>query len=137
MVYLPYLHDQYQLEVRFIKNLVIRCTDSRPRARWYQLRELPLVGSKCVLPQCNSSSVITRRSAKPSAFGRPVHLRRAHQKRKQKSGTPVTVNSPTVKCPMVRALRYSTLQKPNSGYQPQVGSDRAALIKHNCPYVGQ
>ena len=53
-------------------------TDSRPRARWYQLRGLPLVGSECVFPQCNSSFVITRGSAKPSAFGFPVHLPRAH-----------------------------------------------------------
>ena len=42
-------------------------TDSRPRARWYQLRGLPLVGSECVCPQCNSSFVITRGSDKPSA----------------------------------------------------------------------
>ena len=54
------------------------CTVSRPRARWYQLRGLPLVGSECVCPQCNSSFVITRGSAKPSAFGLPVHLSRAH-----------------------------------------------------------
>ena len=33
------------------------CTDSRPRARWYQLQGLPLVGSGCVFPQCNSSFV--------------------------------------------------------------------------------
>ena len=62
----------------------VYCTDSRPRARWYQLRGLPLVGSECVCPQCNSSFVITRGSAKPSAFGLPVHLSRAHKKRKQK-----------------------------------------------------
>ena len=34
----------------------------------------------------------------------------------------------TVKYPMMRPQRYSTLQKPISGYQPQVGSDRVALI---------
>ena len=34
------------------------CTDSRPWARWYQLRGLPLVGSECVCPQSNSSFVI-------------------------------------------------------------------------------
>ena len=33
-----------------------------------------------------------------------------------------------VKCPIIRPQRYSTLQKPISGYQPQVGSDRAALM---------
>ena len=54
------------------------CTDSRPPARWYQLRGLPLVGSECVCPQCNSLLVITWGSAKPSAFGLPVHLSRAH-----------------------------------------------------------
>ena len=54
------------------------CTDSRPWARWYQLRGLPLVGSECVCPQCNSSFVITQESAKPSAFGLPVHLSKAH-----------------------------------------------------------
>ena len=54
----------------------------------------------------------------------------------RESGTPVTVNSPTVKCPMVRLQRYSTLQKPILGYQ-QVGSDRVALIKPSCPCVGQ
>ena len=47
------------------------CTDSRPRARWYQLRGLPLAGSECVCPPCNSSFVFTRGSAKPSAFGLP------------------------------------------------------------------
>ena len=29
---------------------------------------------------------------------------------------------------MIRPQRYSTLQKPISGYQSQVGSDRVALI---------
>ena len=33
----------------------------------------------------------------------------------------------TVKC-SIRPHRYSTLRKPISGYQPQVGSDRVALI---------
>ena len=33
-----------------------------------------------------------------------------------------------VKCPMIRPQRYSTLHKPVSAYQPQVGSDRVALI---------
>ena len=39
---------------------------------------LPLVGSECVCPQCNGSFVITRGSTKPSAFGLPLHLSRAH-----------------------------------------------------------
>ena len=56
----------------------LNCTDSRPRARWYQLRGLPLVGSECVCPQCNSYVVFTRGSAKPSALGLPVHLSRPH-----------------------------------------------------------
>ena len=104
------------------------CTDSRPRPRWYPLQGLLLVGSECVFPQCNSSSL--------SHGEVPSHLRSAFPSMSQeltrnanrKSGTPVTVNSPTVKCPMVRPQRYSTLQKPISGYQPQVGSDRVALI---------
>ena len=32
------------------------------------------------------------------------------------------------KCPKIRPQRYSTLQKPISGCQPQAGSDRVALI---------
>ena len=56
----------------------LNCTDSRPRARWYQLRGFPLVGSECVFPQCNSHFVITRGSVKPLAFGLPVHFSRAH-----------------------------------------------------------
>ena len=46
----------------------------------------------------------------------------------RKSEIPVTVNSTTVKCLMVRPQRYSTLQTPISGYQPQFGSDRLAMI---------
>ena len=41
------------------------------------------------------------------------------------------------KCPMVRPQPYNRLQKPISGYQPQVGSERVALTKPSCPYVGQ
>ena len=41
---------------------------ARPRARWYQLRGLPLVGSECVCPQCNSPFVITRGSDIPWTF---------------------------------------------------------------------
>ena len=84
------------------------CTDSRPRPRWYPLQGLPLVGSECVFPQCNSSSL--------SHGEVPSHLRSAFPSISQeltrnanrKSGTPVTVNSPTVKCPMVRPQRYTT-----------------------------
>ena len=46
----------------------------------------------------------------------------------EKSGTFVTAKSPTVNCPMLRPQRYSNLQKPISGYQPRVGSERTALI---------
>ena len=46
-------------------------TDSRPRARWYQLLGLPLLGSQSVCPKCNTSFVITRGSAKPSSFDVP------------------------------------------------------------------
>ena len=55
--------------VRRTYPIQLNCTDSRPRARSYQLRELPLLGSECVCPRCDSSFVITRGSAKPSAFG--------------------------------------------------------------------
>ena len=56
----------------------LNCPDSRPRARWCQLQSLPLVGLECVCPQCKSSFIITWGGAKPSAFGLPVHLSRAH-----------------------------------------------------------
>ena len=91
----------------------VPCTNSRPRARWYQLRRIPLVGSESVFPQCYSLFVIARGSPKPSALGFPVHISKAHLKRKRESGTAATVMFPTVKCPMVRPQRYSTLQKPS------------------------
>ena len=52
---------------------------ARPRTRWYQLRGLPLVGSECVCPQCNSSFVITRGSAMPSAVDLPVCISRCQE----------------------------------------------------------
>ena len=105
------------------------CTDSRPRARWYQLRGLPLVGSECVCPHCNSSSLSHGElpSHRRSAF--PSISQELTRNANRKSGTPVTVNSPTVKC--------STLQMPISGYQPQVDSDRVALTTPSRPYVEQ
>ena len=103
-------------------------TDSQPRARWYPLRGLPLVDSECVCPQCNSYFVITRGSAMPAAFGLPVHRSRVESQR-EKVHLPSQVKSPTVKCPMVLPQRYSTVQRPISGYQPQVGSNRLASIK--------
>ena len=50
---------------------------ARPRARWYQLREFPLVGLECVCPQCNSSFVIARGSAMPSVMDLPVRISRS------------------------------------------------------------
>ena len=82
-------------------------TDLRPWARWYQLRGLPLVGSECVCPQCNSSFVITRESAKPSAFGLPSISQELTRNANRKSATLVRLNSPTVKCPRVRPQRYN------------------------------
>ena len=104
----------------------VECTDSRPRARWYQLRGL-LVDSECVCPQC-SSFVIAREvpSHRSSAF--PFIFQEPTRNANRKSGTPVIVKYTTVNCPMVRPQPHSTFQKPISGYQPQVGSDRVALI---------
>ena len=102
------------------------CTDSRPRARWYQLRGLPLVGSEylnaIVLSLSHGEVPTHQRSAFPSIS------QELTRNANRKGGTPVTVNSPTVKCPTVRPQRYNTLQKSISGYQPQVGSDQVALI---------
>ena len=52
----------------------LNCINSRPRTRWCQLRGLPLVGSECVCPRCNSYFVNTRGSGKPSAFRLPIYL---------------------------------------------------------------
>ena len=49
---------------RFVRRSVVYRL-ARLRARWYQLRGLPLVGPACVCPQCNSSIVVTRGSATP------------------------------------------------------------------------
>ena len=65
-------------------------------------------------------------SHRPSAF--PFIFQELTRNASRKSGTPITAKSPTIKYPMVRPQGYSTLQKPISGYQPQVGSDRVALI---------
>ena len=113
---------------------------ARPRARCYQLRGLPLVGSECACPQCNSLFVITRgsdmSSAMSSAMDLPVPFVSQDLKSSQETAI-ATIELPdkmypailcTVKCPMVRPQRYTILQKPLSGYQPQVGSNRAALI---------
>ena len=53
---------------------------ARPRARRFQLRGLPLMGSERVCPQCNSSFVITRGSDMPSSRSY-LKISRAHKKR--------------------------------------------------------
>ena len=113
---------------------------ARPRAWWYQLRGLPLVNSECVCPQCNSSFVVTRGSAMPSA------MNLYHPSLKSLQATPTSALElpyklyPTVVCavicPMIRPQRYNTLQKPISGYQPQVGSDRVPLINITVRTLG-
>ena len=65
-------------------------------------------------------------SHRPSAF--PFIFQELTRDANRKGGTPVTAKSPTAKCPMVRPPGYNTLQKPISGYQLQVGSDRVVLI---------
>ena len=82
------------------------CTDSRPRAQCYQLGRLPLVGSSAfflnaiVLSLSHGEVPSHRRSAFPSIS--QTLTRNANRK----IGTPVKVNSPTIKCPMVRPQRY-------------------------------
>ena len=48
----------------------LNCIDSRPRTRWCQLRGLLLVGSDCICPQGNSTSLTHGEvpSHRPSAF---------------------------------------------------------------------
>ena len=76
-------------------------------------------------------------------FRLPVHLSRGAplksslETHTEKWNSRHSKFSNRTKCPMVRPQWYSTLEKPTSGYQPQVGSDRVAFIKPNCPYVGQ
>ena len=92
-----------------LPNSKLNCTDSRPWARWYRLRGLPLAGSECVCPQCNSYFVITREvpNNRRSAF--PSISQELTRNANRESGTPVTGNSPTVKCPMVRSQRLSLI----------------------------
>ena len=76
---------RYQLPT----NMYVRVVPTRATADpVYQLRGLPLVGSECFRPQCNSSFAITWGSAMPSAKDLPVRISRAHKKRRQYSGTP-------------------------------------------------
>ena len=107
---------------------------AQARAQWYQLRRLPLVGSACVHPPCNSSFVVTRGSVMPSAMDLPVRISSAQElprNANSDSATPDEIHPTlicTVKCPIKQPQRYNALQKPISGYQPQVGSNRIALI---------
>ena len=101
------------------------------------MRGLPLVGLECVCPQCNNSPFVVTRGirAMPSAMDLPVRITRSQEL--TRNGNNDILNSRkkhlqpfyirVVNCPMIRPQRYSTLQKPISGYQPQVGSDRVAL----------
>ena len=116
---------------------------ARPRARWYRLRGLPLVGSECVCPQCNSSFVIARASNMPSVIDLPVRI--SSLKSSQETSI-MTIELPDkmyptilcrVKCPMPRPQRYSTLQKPISGYQTTNWLRQSGFDKHSCLYVGQ
>ena len=103
------------------------CTDRRPRARWYQLRRLPSLARNAFVLNAIVVSLSHGEVPNhgPSAFTStsPELTRNTNRT----SGTPATAISPTVKCPMVRPQRYSTLQKPIRGYQPQVGSDIAVI----------
>ena len=68
----------------------------------------------------------------PSAMNLPVRDLKSSQE------TPImTIELPDkmypailcrVECPMIRPQRFNALREPISGYQPQVGSDRVALI---------
>ena len=89
-------------------------TDSRPRARCYQLRGLPPVGSECVCPQFNSAFFTTRGSAMPSAMYLPVHIpyKVSQESLEAQSGKvelPSNLDHPTIlyamKCPMIRLQR--------------------------------
>ena len=46
-------HVGHVSAVSRIDPIQLNCTDSRPPARWYQLRAFSLVGSECVCLQCN------------------------------------------------------------------------------------
>ena len=113
-----------------VSNIYGYCGDSRPRARWYQLRGLPLKGSECVCPQCNSHFDITRGSAKPSPFGLPFHLStekvelpsQQNSNRQMPNGTTTAVQHPP---------------KANVGLPTTSWRRPSSFNKPNCPYVGQ
>ena len=107
---------------------------ARPRAQWYQLRGLLLVGSECVV----HNTIVPSSSHGEVTCHRPWTFPFVYQDLQSSQETPIMTIElpdkmyPTILCkakyPMIRPQRYSTLQKPISGYQPQVGSDRGALI---------
>ena len=110
------------------------CTDSRPRAR-YQLRGLPLVGSECVCPQCDSSFVVTRGSAKPSAFGLPVHLKSSLETQTEKVEHPSQQNLCQMPNGMTTAVQHppkAHLRLPTTSWSRPISFD-----KPSCPYVRQ
>ena len=123
-------HYTLTLYISSLQYRSTNCTDSRPRARWYQLRGLPLVGSECVRPQWNSS--LSHGGLSHSRLWTfPFVSQELTTNAINWSGTSwqkVSSFICTVKCPMIRPQRYSSLQKPFSGYQPQVGSDRVASV---------
>ena len=114
---------------------------ARPRAQWYQLRGLLLVGSECVV----HNTIVPSSSHGEVTCHRPWTFPFVYQDLKSSQETPIlTIELPDkmyptiqckVKCPMIRQ-RYSTLQEPISGYQPQVGSNRVALISNAVRTLG-
>ena len=73
------------------QSIPLNCTNSQPRARWYQILGPSLIASKCVCPQCSSSFVIPEGSARSSAMvmgsSRPsptrTHIKNANRGRSE------------------------------------------------------
>ena len=130
----PFFILYLQLELDYIH--------SRPRTRWYQLRGLPLVGSEGVCPQRNSSFVITRGKCNSSfvitrGSAQDIGLRSSRPSQEiinanRKSGTPVTVKSPTVKCPMVRPQRYRQKTVCTRGTVVVCFTSRQQEVRNRC-----
>ena len=102
---------------------------ARPRARWYQLGGDPLVGLECVYSQCNSSFVITRGGAMPSAADLPAHISRAHKKRQQRRWNSVKVLGGGIECP----LQVCLLSRASVSTNFLSRSREAALYFHRTP----
>ena len=103
----------------------------RPQARWYQLRAHPWYARSASV----HNAIIRSLSHGEVPCHRPWTFPSISQESlKTQSGKVELPNIlyptilSTVKCAMIRPQRYTTLQKPISGYQPQVGSGREALI---------